>query len=91
MPRCSPCWPGNSRSRTRSPGGMRCWPAREPGREQQAGYVVVFRAVDELRQHAEDVFRDVVSILPSVCDRWRTIGTPFSVVIVGGCLLSNRP
>lgn len=49
----------------------------------EGGYLVVVDGIDALRYQAEETFTKFLSILPNVSDRWRTIGTPFSLVLSG--------
>lgn len=47
----------------------------------EAGYVLEFVGVDELRKRQPDVLRSLVALLPNLCDRWRSGGIPFRIVL----------
>lgn len=46
-----------------------------------AGYVVDLRDLDQLDEHAPDVLARFVALLPNLCDRWRSRGVPFRLIL----------
>lgn len=48
-----------------------------------AGYVVHLDGLDHLRRRDSELLARLVALLPNLCDRWRSRGVPFRLVLRG--------
>jgi hypothetical protein len=53
-----------------------------------AGYVVEFVGLDQLQRGDPELLAQLLALLPNLCDRWRSRGIPFCVVL--RCKRSTR-
>lgn len=53
-----------------------------------AGYAVEFAGLDQLQRRDPELLAQFLSLLPNLCDRWRSSGVPFRVVL--RCKRSTR-
>lgn len=47
----------------------------------EAGYVVEFDGLDQLHRRNPELLARFVSLFPNLCDRWRSSGIPFRLVL----------